>query len=224
MFEKDFKLFAKDRGISSLKYDSYTKAMNSGTLINPMILEERQLNITQMNVFSRLFMERIIFLGTDIEDDVANIVTSQLLFLDMESDKPITIYINSGGGSISDGLAIYDVCKFVNSPIATTCIGMAASMAAVLLSSGDKGHRNALPHSRFMIHQAAANVGYMKAADLEIQVEEVRKYQKELFRILAENSGKTVEDIEELCSHDKWYTAKEAMDNGFIDKVIEATK
>lgn len=220
--EKDFSLFARDRGISSLALNDYGKFMSS--YIEPTIVEERNLHATQISVFSRLFMERILFLGTEIDNMVANIINSQLLFLDMESNRPITMYINSPGGSVYDGLSIYDLFKYVSSPICTTCVGTAASMAAVLLSSGDKGSRFALPHSKVMIHQPSSAYGRIKAEDLAVEAAEMEKCKSTLYNILAENSGKSAEEVASLCSHDKWYSAEEALNEGFIDNVISKQK
>lgn len=223
-FNKDFKLFANSNNISTTTLDSYTKQMNS--FINPTIIEERKMNVASMDVFSRLFMERILFLGSPIDSDVANIINSQLLFLEMnDPTSPITMYINSPGGSVYDGMSIYDICKYVSCPITTTCIGTAASMGAVLLSSGDKGNRYALPHSKIMIHQPSqTGGGHVTAADMKIAYEEMEKCKDMLYRILAENTEKSIEEIAQLCDRDKWYTAEEAVKNGLIDNVIARRK
>lgn len=223
MNEKDFKLFARDHHVSGQVLDDYMK-FHDDFYIEPYIVEERRLNATQISVFSRLFMERILFLGTEINSQVANIVNSQLLYLKTENpDKPIKMYINSPGGSVYDGMSIYDVTKFVTCPIETTCCGMAASMAAVLLSSGDKGMRNALPHSKIMIHQPMGGV-QGQASDMEIAWKEMKKCKDMLYNILAENTGKSVEEITALCDRDKWYTAAEAAKEGLIDTVITNKK
>lgn len=216
--EKDFRLFARDHHVSGQLLDDYLK---SNDYIEPTIIEERRLNATQISVFSRLFMERILFLGSEINSDVANIVNSQLLYLQTENpDKPITLYINCPGGSVYDGMSIYDVAKYVSCPISTTCCGMAASMAAVLLSSGDKGKRTALPHSQIMIHQPSGGTGRVQASDMEIAWKEMKKCKDMLYKVLAENTGKTFEEIEALCDRDKWFTADEAVKHGLIDSVI----
>lgn len=223
MNEKDFRLFARDHHVSGFMLDDYIKYHDQ--YIEPYIVEERRLNATQISVFSRLFMERILFLGMEINSDVANIINSQLLYLQTENpDKAITMYINSPGGSVCDGMSIYDVAKYVSCPISTTCCGMAASMAAVLLSSGDKSMRTALPHSKIMIHQPSGGTGHVQAADMEIAWNEMKKWQNVLYQVLAENTGKPFEEIAALCDRDKWYTAQEAVENGLIDSVITKKK
>ena len=210
--EKDYRLFAKDHKVSTTLLDSY---------IEPTIIEERKLNATQISVFSRLFMDRILFLGSEIDSNVANVINSQLLYLEMQNPKkPITLYINSPGGSVADGMSIYDVFKYISCPIITTCLGTAASMGAVLLSSGDKGQRYALPHSSVMIHQPSGGFGRATAADMKIAWDEMKKCKDMLYKILSENTGKSVEEIEELCDRDKWYTAEDAVSNGLIDEII----
>lgn len=219
MNEKDFRLFARDHHVSGQLLDGYMQFQDN--YIEPYIVEERRLNATQISVFSRLFMERILFLGMEINADVANIVNSQLLYLQTENpDKPITMYINSPGGSVYDGMSIYDVAKYVSCPIGTTCCGTAASMAAVLLSSGDKGLRNALPHSQIMIHQPSGGTGRVNASDMKIAWKEMEKCQKMVYQVLAENTGKTFDEIAALCDRDKWFTPQEAIDNGLIDTII----
>lgn len=223
MNDKDFRLFARDHHVSGQLLDGYMQFQNN--YIEPYIVEERRLNATQISVFSRLFMERILFLGMEINSDVANIVNSQLLYLQTENpDKAITMYINSPGGSVYDGMSIYDVAKYVSCPISTTCCGMAASMGAVLLSSGDKGMRTALPHSKIMIHQPSGGTGRVQASDMEIAWKEMKKCKDMLNQILSENTGRPVEEIEALCDRDKWYTAQEAVEQGLIDSVIAKKK
>lgn len=218
-FEKDFSLFARDHKVSSSMIDGYTKMMDN--YIEPTIIEERKLNATQISVFSRLFMERILIIGTEINSDVANIVNSQLLFLQTDNpSKPITMYINSPGGSVYDGMGIYDVAKFVSCPIATTCWGTAASMAAVLLSSGDKGMRNALPHSQIMIHCPSGGTGRVTAPDMKIAAAEMVKCENMIYQVLAENTGKDFDYIKEKCDRDCWLTPEEAIKEGIIDSVI----
>lgn len=222
-FNKDFELFARDRGVSSNKLDSYNKYLlkTNGGYVEPYILEEREMNVTQMSVFSRLFKDRILFLGTEIDSNVANIIVSQLMYLNsVDETEDIKLYINSPGGSVSAGLAIGDVLTFVNPDVATYCMGTCASMAAVLLSWGAKGKRFALPHSEVMIHQPSTGIGRIKAEDLRVEFEQMEKCKNTLYGILSENTGKDIKEIEELCRLDKWYTADEAVDFGLIDSVI----
>lgn len=216
---KDFSLFARDRHVPQTTLDDY--AQFTGSYIEPTIIEERRLNATQISVFSRLFMERILFLGTEIDSDVANIINSQLLYLQTENpNKPITMYINSPGGSVYDGMSIYDVSKFVSCPIATTCCGTAASMAAVLLSSGDKGKRNALPHSQIMLHAPSGGTGRVTAPDMRIAAKEMEKCEKMLYGVLAENMGKDYDYVKQICDRDYWLTPEEAVAEGVIDSII----
>lgn len=215
----DFKKFATSRlGINSMVLDDVIKAETQ--YLNPYILEERQLNVTQMDVFSRLMMDRIIFLGTEIDDYTANTLQAQLLYLDsVDSDKDISIYINSPGGSVSAGLGIYDTMQFINSDVATICTGMAASMAAVLLVAGQEGKRAALPHSRVMIHQPMGGAKG-QASDIEITAREIQKYKKELYTIIAEHSHNDYEKVWADSDRDYWMTAQEAKDYGMIDRVM----
>ena len=218
-FNKDFGLFAQDHGVSKSVLGDYAKFSN--TYINPTILEERQLNVTQMDVFSRLFMERILYIGDAIDDNVANILTSQLLYLEMQNpDKPITMYINSPGGSVYDGLAIYDTMQYVSCPISTMCTGLAASMASVLLCAGESGKRYALPHSRVMIHQPLGGTGYAQASDIEITAKEILKLKEELYQIISDHSGQAMEKIRQDADRDHWMTAKEDLEYGMIDKIV----
>ena len=205
-------------GISSLRLHDY-KAIHSA-YINPMILEERQLNVTQLDVFSRLMMERILFLGAPVNDDVANIIQAQLLFLESaDPTKDIQIYINTPGGSVSAGLGIYDTMQLVNCDVATICTGMAASMGAVLLTAGAAGKRQALPHSRVMIHQPLGGV-QGQASDLEITAREIARTKQELYDILALHSGKSIAEIERDADRDYWLTAEEAKAYGLIDGIL----
>lgn len=222
--EKDYKKFALEHNVNSMLIDDYNRKVVD-TYIEPTIIEERKLNATQISVFSRLFMERILFIGTEINSDVANIINSQLLYLEMENpEKQINIYINSPGGNVSDGLSIYDLFQYVSSPISTTCIGMAASMGAVLLSSGEKGKRFALPNSKVMIHQPLTSLGYAQASDIEIANNELQKCKKTLYEILCENTGKSFDEIAAACDRNNWFTAQEAIDFGLIDEVIRKKK
>ena len=216
---KEFEKFAMGHcGISSLRLHDY-KAIQSA-YINPMILEERQLNVTQLDVFSRLMMDRILFLGAPIYDDAANIIQAQLLFLEsVDPSKDVQIYINSPGGSVSAGLGIYDTMQLISCDVATICTGMAASMGAVLLTAGAAGKRSALPHSRVMIHQPLGGV-QGQASDIEITAREIAKTKRELYEILAEHSGVSIERIEADADRDYWLTAAEAKEYGLIDKVL----
>ena len=225
---KDYDLYARSEyGIGSNKLDSYEKYListNKG-YVEPYILEEREMNVTQMSVFSRLFKDRILFLGTEIDNDVANILVSQLMFLNSVDDtEDIKLYINSPGGSVSAGLAIGDVLTYINPDVSTYCMGTCASMAAVLLSWGEKGKRYALPHSEVMIHQPSTGIGRIKAEDLRVEYEQMEKCKNTLYKILADNANRPIEEIAELCKLDKWYTADEAVDFGIIDSVIRKKK
>ena len=215
----DFKKFAtSNAGISSMVLDDVIKSQ--GGYLNPYILEERQLNVTQLDVFSRLMMDRIIFLGTDINDYTANVLQAQMLYLDsVDPEKDISVYVNSPGGSVSAGLGIYDTMQFINSDVQTICTGMAASMAAVLLVAGQKGKRSALPHSRVMIHQPLGGA-QGQASDIEITAREIQKYKKELYNIIAQHSGQPFEKVWEDSDRDYWMTAEEAKEYGMIDNVL----
>jgi ATP-dependent Clp protease protease subunit len=218
--EKDFRLYAKDRGVSSGLLDGYTNYINQ--YIEPTIVEERKMNATQISVFSRLFMDRILFLGTEINSDVANIINSQLLFLQSENpSKQITMYINSPGGSVYDGMSIYDVMQFINCPVATTCCGTAASMAAVLLSSGEKGMRSALPHSQIMVHAPSGGTGRATAPDFRIAAAEMEKCENMLYTVLAENMDKDFDYVKKICDRDYWLTPEESVSEHIIDKIIK---
>ena len=213
-FKNDFTLFAADNGVSKNSIEKYFN------YINPTILEERQLNVTQMDVFSRLFMERILYVGGVINSDVANILTSQLLYLEMQDSKsPITMYINSPGGEVYAGLAIYDTMQYVSCPISTMCTGLAASMASVLLCAGENGQRYALPHSRVMIHQPMGGI-QGQASDIEITCNEILALKNELYQIISDHSGQTIEQIQKDADRDHWMRAQEALDYGMIDKIV----
>jgi ATP-dependent Clp protease protease subunit len=192
--------------------------------LNPYILEERQLNVTQLDVFSRLMMDRIIFLGTEVNDYTANVLQAQMLYLDsVDSGKDISIYINSPGGSVSAGLGIYDTMQFINSDVQTICTGMAASMAAVLLVAGAEGKRSALPHSRVMIHQPMGGA-QGQASDIEITAREIQKLKKELYTIISEHSNQPFEKVWADSDRDYWMTAQEAKEYGMIDEVLVRKK
>lgn len=214
-YGKEFKKFAiKDQGISSMHYDKIVSSMT------PYILEERQMNVTQMDVFSRLMKDNIIFLGTGIDDHVANIVQAQLLFLaNANADRDITMYINSPGGSVYAGLGIYDTMQFITPDVATVCTGMAASMGAVLLCAGADGKRSGLKHSRVMIHQPLGGA-QGQASDIEITAREILKLKKELYDIIATHSKQPFEKVEQDSDRDYWMTSEEAKAYGMIDEVI----
>lgn len=216
---KDFKSYAtKHLGINSMVLDNVIAAQNQ--YLNPYILEERQLNVTQMDVFSRLMMDRIIFLGTGIDDYTANTLQAQLLYLDsVDAGKDISIYINSPGGSVYAGLGIYDTMQFINSDVATICTGMAASMAAVLLVAGAEGKRSALKHSRVMIHQPLGGA-QGQASDIEITAREIQKLKKELYTIIAEHSHTDYDKVWQDSDRDYWMTAEEAKAYGMIDRIL----
>ncbi|XOD69500.1 MAG: ATP-dependent Clp endopeptidase proteolytic subunit ClpP [Flavobacteriales bacterium AspAUS03] len=211
--EEFIKYAVKHQSINSLTLDHYVSSLT------PYITEERKLNVAQMDVFSRLMMDRIIFLGTAIDDQVANIVQAQLLFLQSVDARDIRIYINSPGGSVYAGLGIYDTMQMVKPEVATTCTGMAASMAAVLLCAGAKGNRSGLKHSRVMIHQPLGGA-HGQASDIEITAREIRKLKKELYQIIAQHSGQSFEKIEKDSDRDYWMTAEEAKIYGMVDEVI----
>lgn len=228
--KNDFRNFAVNHlGMSSNMLDSYAKSINKGVFttssptadyMNPYILEERQLNVTQMDVFSRLMMDRIIFLGTQVSDQSANIIQAQLLYLDsVDPEKDISLYINSPGGSVYAGLGIYDTMQYINSDVSTICTGMAASMAAVLLVAGENGKRFALPHSRVMIHQPMGGI-QGQASDIEITAREILKLKEELYNIISNHSGQPFDKVEADSDRDYWMTAAEAKDYGMIDKVL----
>ncbi len=219
----EFKKYAtKHAGISSLNYERYTSISNN--YISPTIIEERQMNIASMDVFSRLMMDRIIFLGLAIDDYVANIIQAQLLFLEStDPSKDIQIYFNTPGGSVHAGLGIYDTMQFISPDIATTCTGMAASMGAVLMCAGAEGKRTALKHSRIMIHQPMGGA-QGQAADIEITAREIQKLKKELYDIIATHSGNSYKKVEKDSDRDYWMTAKEAKDYGMIDEILIKNK
>ena len=214
----DFQKFAISQGINSNTLHGYQKHTNG--LISPTIIEERQLNAVTMDVFSRLMGDRIIFLGTVINDDVANIITSQLLYLNsVDSESPIKMFINSPGGSVTAGLAIYDTMQHIRADVQTICLGQAASMGAFLLCSGAKGKRMALPHSRVLIHQPLGGA-QGQATDIEIQAQEILRIKKTLNEIMASNTGQSIKKIEKDTDRDYIMTPQEALEYGMIDKVI----
>lgn len=223
MDTNEFRKFAmKERGISSLTLDQYTSVHNN--YISPTIIEERQMNIVTMDVFSRLMMDRIIFLGVPINDYVANIIQAQLLFLEsVDAKKDIQIYLNTPGGSVYAGLGIYDTMQYISSDIATICTGMAASMGAILLCAGAKGKRTALKHSRVLIHQPMGGA-HGQASDIEITAREIQKLKKELYNIISSHTGQTYKKIWKDSDRDYWMTSEEAKEYGMIDEILVRNK
>ena len=223
---RDFKSFATANcGVSGTTLNKIeSKLIIPQAYINPTILEERQLNVTQMDVFSRLMADRIIFLGTEIDDTVANVIIAQLLYLSSQDpESPITMYLNTPGGSVYDGLAIYDTMQYISNEVQTVCTGLAASMGSVLLCAGENGKRFALPHSRIMIHQPLGGA-HGQASDIEITAKEILKLKGELYQIIADHSGKTLKQIEKDADRDHWLTAKEAVEYGMIDNIFKIKK
>ncbi len=218
-FGKEFRQYAiKHRGISSNTLDGYVQ--HNVTNLTPNIIEERPMNIAVMDVYSRLMMDRIIFLGYPVSDEVANIITAQLLFLEStDRGRDIQMYINSPGGSVYAGLGMYDTMQFVTPDISTICTGIAASMAAVLMCAGAPGKRTALKHSRIMLHQPSAGAGG-QASDIEITVNEVKKLKKELYEVIAQHTGQTVDKVAADCTRDYWMTSFEAKEYGIVDEVL----
>jgi ATP-dependent Clp protease protease subunit len=237
IMNNDFRKYAVHHcGINSNTFDQYTRYVGNAAAanltstsaavaptadyMNPYILEERQLNVTQLDVFSRLMMDRIIFLGTQVTDQSANIIQAQLLYLDsVDPGKDVNIYINSPGGSVYAGLGIYDTMQYIQSDVSTICTGMAASMGAVLLVAGANGKRFALPHSRVMIHQPMGGI-QGQASDIEITAREILKLKDELYRIISDHSGQPMEKVEADADRDYWMIAQEALDYGMIDKIL----
>jgi ATP-dependent Clp protease protease subunit len=219
MDNNEFKKYAvKHLGINSLTLDNYTSTFSNS--MTPYIIEERSLNVAQMDVFSRLMMDRIIFLGSAIDDYVANIIQAQLLFLEsVDNTKDIQIYFNTPGGGVYAGLGIYDTMQYINSDVATICTGIAASMGAVLLCAGTKGKRSALKHSRVMIHQPLGGASG-QASDIEITTREIVKLRKELYEIISHHSGNPFEKVEKDSDRDYWMTAEEAKEYGMIDEIL----
>ena len=219
----DFLKFATAQGMNSMHVEQVMQqsmaSQPRANYISPSILEERQLNVTQMDVFSRLMMDRIIFLGTEINDYTANVIQAQLLYLNSsEPDRDIHLYLNTPGGSVYAGLGIYDTMQFISSKVSTMCTGMAASMGAVLLVAGEKGMRSALPHSRVMIHQPMGGI-QGQASDIEITAREILKLKDELYQIIADHSNQAIDKIRQDADRDYWMTAQEALDYGMIDRV-----
>jgi len=221
--DKEFSKYAyMDRGISSMTLHRYSSAVDA--YINPTIIEERKLNVASMDVFSRLMMDRIIFLGVPIDDDVANIIQAQLLFLaSTDSSADISLYLNTPGGQVSSGLGIYDTMQLVSPDVATICTGMAASMGSVLLCAGAPGKRSALPHSKVLIHQPLGGAKG-QASDILIAAKEIEKTRQELIEIIAEHSGQPYDKVFADADRDFWMTAKEALDYGMVDEILTKNK
>ncbi len=218
MGKTDFEKFALSKGIGSHLLGDYKAAY-----VNPTVIEERQMNVTSIDIFSRMLIDRILFLGTEINEDVANIFSAQLLWLEQQSDKDITIHIASPGGSIYSGYQILDTMSFIKPEISTVCMGMVASMAAVIASSGTKGKRFILPHSRFLVHQPLGGTKG-QCSDIQIEAKEIQTLKEELTRILSENSGQDYDTIEKMCDRDTILTAQEAVNYGFVDSIIQNKK
>lgn len=215
----EFEKYARSAGVSSLTLHDYRSTVDS--YINPTIIEERKLNVASMDVFSRLMMDRVIFLGVPVDDDVANIITAQLLFLaSNDPSADISLYLNTPGGQVSSGLAIYDTMQIIEPDVATIVTGMAASMGSVLLCAGAKGKRSALPHSRVLIHQPLGGASG-QASDIEIAAREILKTKQELYKIISEHSGQTIEKIEADADRDYWMTSQEALEYGMVDEILK---
>ncbi|HHZ64384.1 MAG TPA: ATP-dependent Clp endopeptidase proteolytic subunit ClpP [Flavobacteriales bacterium] len=223
MNHDDFRKYVvKHQGMNGLAFDQYTKFFDN--YISPTIIEERQLNVASMDVFSRLMMDRIIFLGVPIDDYVANVIQAQLLYLESaDAKQDIQIYLNTPGGSVYAGLGIYDTMQYINPAVSTICTGMAASMGAILLSAGETGRRTALPHARVMIHQPMGGA-QGQASDIEITHIEIQKLKKELYEIIAKHSKKDYKTIEKDGDRDYWMTAEEAKQYGMIDEILQRKK
>lgn len=220
---REFNKFALGKGISSSKLHGYRRYMIKNGYINPVILEESELEATPIDVFSRLMLDRQVFIGTEIDPEVANIINAQLLYLDSVSDEEITLLVNSPGGTCYDGLAIIDTMEYITPGISTICVGVAASMAAVILSAGEKGKRFILPHSRVMIHQPHGGT-YGQASDILIEAEQIKILKDELCEIIAKNSGQPLDRVLKDCDRDCWMTAKESIEYGIVDEIIKSKK
>ena len=221
--KSDFEKFALSRGIGSNLLDGYNKYKFRNGYVDPYVIEERNMNITSLSVFSRLMMDRIIFLGSEINDEVANVISAQLLWLEQQSDKDITIQIASPGGSIYSGYTILDSMTYISPDISTVSMGMTASMATIIASSGTKGKRFILPHTRFLIHQPLGGTKG-QCSDIQIEAKEIQTLKEELTQILADNSGQDYDVIERMCDRDTILTAKQAVEYGFVDKIISNKK
>ena len=221
--KSDFEKFALSKGIGSNLLDGYNKYNFRNGYVDPYVIEERNMNITSLSVFSRLMMDRIIFLGSEINDKVANVISAQLLWLEQQSDKDITIQIASPGGSIYSGYTILDSMIYISPDISTVSMGMTASMATIIASSGTKGKRFILPHTRFLIHQPLGGTKG-QCSDIQIEAKEIQMLKEELTQILADNSGQPYDVIERMCDRDTILTAKQAVEYGFVDKIITNKK
>lgn len=222
----DFEKFAVSKGIGTNKLNGYNNYATKNGIIEPYILEERQLNVASLSVFSRLMYDRIIFLGTAIDSDVANIINAQLLYLNSIGDDNVKIFINSPGGQVTSGLAILDTMNFIEPNVETYCMGLAASMGSVILSGGTRGMRHSLPHGEILIHQPLGGAEG-QASDILIQAEQIKKCKDELFKILSENTGQSIEQIWKDADRDFWMTPEEAKSYGkygLIDEIITKTK
>ena len=219
---KDFRKFAlSNTNVSPSALDDIMK--KQGNMLTPYILEERQLNVATFDVFSRLMYDRIVYFTGVVNDDTCNTAVAQLLYLASVDERDINMYINSPGGSVVDGLGLVDTMNYINCDVSTLCIGMAASMGSVLLSNGAKGKRFVLPHSRVMIHQVSSSQSGT-LADLEIEIEQTRRCKNDVYKILADNTGKTFEEMEALCDRNNWFIGQEAVDLGIADKVLTKEK
>jgi ATP-dependent Clp protease protease subunit len=218
---EDFRKFAISNGVKATVLDDQIR--KTSNMMTPYILEERQLNVATFDVFSRLMYDRIIYFTGVVNEDTCNTAVAQLLYLSSVDERDINMYINSPGGSVVDGLGLVDTMNYIPCDIATTCIGMAASMGSVLLSNGAKGKRFVLPHSRVMIHQVSSSQSGT-LADLEIEIEQTRRCKNDVYKILADNSGHTFEEMEKLCDRNNWFIGQEAVDLGIVDKVLTTSK
>lgn len=213
----DFRKFAKDKGVSMSVFDDIVKDVNNS--LTPVVLEERKMNVVAMDVYSRMLYDRIIYFGHEFNQDTCNLLNAQLLYLSSLDERDINIYINSPGGSVVDGLSSIDVMNFIPNNVSTTCIGMAASMGAVLLSCGEKGKRFVLPHSRVMIHQVSSGMRGT-FSDMKIEMEQTERCRNDVYKLLADNMGKTFEEVEVLCDRNNWFIGQEAVELGIVDKVL----
>lgn len=219
----DFEKFAVSKGIGTGKLGEYNKYVLNNRIVSPTILEERSMNVIGLDIFSRLQYDRILFLGTGIDSDVANIISAQLLYLNSIGDDDIKMFINSPGGSVIDGLAIYDTMNYVTPDVCTYCMGMCASMGSIILSSGTKGKRYSLPNGEVMIHQVSS-WAEGQTADMEIRINHAKRLQKKCYEILASNTDKPYEQIEKDADRDHWFVAEEALNYGLIDEIIIKNK
>ena len=218
---KDFRKFALSKGLSSTMIDDVSKAQVTNAITTPYILEERQLNVATYDIFSRLLLDRIVFLSGEVNRESMDTIVAQLLYLDSVDKRDINIYVNSPGGDVYSGLELISVMDYIKSDVSTTVLGLSASMGAAISTSGEKGKRYALPYSRYMIHQPLSNFGYSKYTDSRIALEEMESVREDLYNILSEKSGNDFDKIVELCEHgDKWMKPEQAIELGFIDDII----